>query len=167
MTSESGALATVVAHLNAMQAQGLIGSHAVGGAMAFVYWAEPFETKDLDVFTVLPLTAAGLIHLAPIWDYLVAAGATPEGQFIRVGRLLLDFVPASNALDEEAISEAVPVTVGENVTHVFTPEHAVAIALRTWRGKDREHIDRLIRTGRRPLDLARLHRILTAHGLED
>lgn len=46
MAPESGALATVVAHLNALQARGLIGSHAIGGAMAFVYWAEPFETKD-------------------------------------------------------------------------------------------------------------------------
>src|SRR2546430_1447049 len=82
--------------------------------------------------------AAGLIHLAPIWDYLVAHGGTPEGQFIRVGRLLLDFVPASDALDEEAIAGAASVRIGDDATRVFTPEHAVAIALRTWRGKDRE-----------------------------
>lgn len=67
-----------------------------------------------------------------------------------------DAVPASDALDDEAIAEAVPVRVGDETTRVFTPEHAVAIALRTWRGKDREHIDRLIRTGLRPLDVDRL-----------
>jgi hypothetical protein len=89
--------------------------------MAFVYWAEPFETKDLDVFAVLPTTAAGLVHLAPVWDYLVAHGGTPEGQFIRLGRLLLDFVPASDALDEEAIAEAVSVRIGDDMTRVFTP----------------------------------------------
>ena len=133
--------------------------------MAFVYWAEPFETKDLDVFAVLPTTSAGLVHLAPIWDYLIAEGATPEGQFVRLGPLLLDFVPASNALDEEAIAGAVSVRVGDDTTRVFTPEHAVAIALRTWRGKDREHIDRLIRTGRQPLDTSRLHDILQRHSL--
>jgi len=74
-------------------------------------------------------------------------------------------VPASDTLDEEAIAEAVPVRIGDAMTRVFTPEHAVAIALRTWRGKDREHIDRLIRTGRRPLDMAGLHGILQRYGL--
>ena len=165
MAPAPGALETLVGRLNALQARGLIGEHAIGGAMAFVYWAEPFETKDLDVFAVLPTTAAGLIHLAPIWDYLVAHGGTPEGQFIRLGRLLLDFVPACDALDVEAITDAVSVRIGDETTRVFTPEHAVAIALRMGRGKDREHIDRLIRTGRRPLDLARLGDILQRNGL--
>jgi hypothetical protein len=165
MASDPGPLETLVGRLNALQARALIGEHAIGGAMAFVYWSEPFETKDLDVFAVLPTTATGLIHLAPIWDYLIEHGGTAEGQFIRVGRLLLDFVPASDALDEEAIVEAVPVRVGNETTRVFTPEHAVAIALRTWRGKDREHIDRLMRTGRQPLDVDRLHSILARYGL--
>ena len=117
------------------------------------------------MFAILRTTAAGLIHLAPIWEYLVAHGGTPEGQFIRLGRLLIDFVPASDALDEEAIAEAVSVNVGDETARVFTPEHAVAIALRTWRGKDREHIDRLIRTGRQGLDMARLQGIMERYGL--
>ncbi len=133
--------------------------------MAFIYWAEPFETKDIDVFAMLPTTAAGLLHVAPVWEYLVAHGGVPEGQFIRVGRLLIDFVPACDALDEEAIAEAVSVRIGAETTRVFTPEHAVAIALRTWRGKDREHIDRLIRTSRRPVDMACLDGILQRYGL--
>ena len=74
-------------------------------------------------------------------------------------------MPASDALDQEAIAGAVTVSVGDTTTRVFTPEHAVAIALRTWRGKDREHIDRLIRTGRRPLDVAHLEDILRQHAL--
>jgi hypothetical protein len=165
MAPAPGPLEVLVGRLNALKAHGLIGDHAIGGAMAFIYWAEPFETKDLDVFAVLPTTAAGLLNLSPIWDFLVAHGGTPEGQFMRVGRLLLDFVPASDALDEEAITEAVLVPIGDETTRVFTPEHAVAIALRTWRGKDREHIDRLIRTGRQPLDMARLHGIVQRFGL--
>lgn len=153
--------------LNALQAQGLIGEHAIGGAMAFIYWAEPFETKDVDVFAILPTSATGLIDLRPVWKDLVRHGGVPEGQFVRVGRLLLDFVPPADALDEEAIAEAVTIRVGKETTRVFTPEHAVAIALRTWRGKDREHIDRLLRTGRRPLDVARLREILSRFGLEE
>ena len=127
MALPRGPLETLIAQLNALKAPGLIGEHAIGGAMAFIYWAEPFETKDLDVFAV----------------------------------------PASNTLDEEAIADAVPVTVSAETTRVFTPEHAVAIALRTWRGKDREHIDRLIHTGRRPLEMPHLHGILQRHGLEE
>jgi hypothetical protein len=165
MAPVPGPLETVVHLLTGLKARGLIGDHAIGGAMAFVYWAEPFETKDLDVFAILPASPAGLLDLRPIWNHLVAHGGTPDGQFVRVGRLLLDFVPASDALDEEAIAEAVPVRIGAETSRVFTPEHAVAIALRTWRGKDREHIDRLLRTGRQPLDLARLDGILERYGL--
>lgn len=165
MADTPGPLVTLVRGLNGLKARGLIGEHAIAGAMAFVYWAEPFETKDVDVLAELPTTGAGLLQLGPIWEFLVAHGGTPEGQFIRVGRLLLDLVPASDALDEEAIAEAVEIRIGEETTRVLTPEHAVAIALRTWRGKDREHVDRLLRTGRQPLDLPRLHAILERHGL--
>jgi len=160
-------LETAVARLNDLQARGLIGAYCIGGAMAFIYWAEPFETKDLDVFAELPTTDAGLLYLAPIWEHLMAEGCQPEGQFIRVGRLLVDFLPPTDALDGEAIAEAMTVQVGEQETRVLTPEHAVAIALRTWRGKDREHIDRLMRTGRRPLDIPRLESIVQRHGLEE
>jgi hypothetical protein len=167
MAHGAGPLEALVQRLNGLQARGLIGEHAIGGAMAFIYWAEPFETKDVDVFAFLPTTATGLIDLTAVWAYLVGHGGVPEGQFIRVGRLRLDFVPPSDALDEAAVAEAVPVQVGAETTRVFTPEHAVAIALRTWRGKDREHIDRLIRTGRRPLDMPRLRDILQRYGLEE
>jgi hypothetical protein len=92
--AQDNSLVALVERLNALKAQGLIGEHAIGGAMAFVY-------------------------------------------------------------------------VGAHATRVFTPEHAVAIALRTWRGKDREHIDRLIRTGRQPLDLVRLQDILRRFALEE
>ncbi len=135
--------------------------------MAFVYWAEPFETKDLDVFAAIPLTTGGLVYLAPIWQYLAEHGGIPDGQFVRFGRLLLDFIPSKDALDDEAIAEATPVRTGNQTTRVFGPEYAVAIALRTWRGKDREHIDRLIRTGRRALDVKKLTEILDRHGLAD
>lgn len=165
MNAEPGPLETVLGHVNDVRARGLIGEYAIGGAMAFVYWAEPFETKDLDIFAILPTNDSGLVDLSAIWQHLTTGGALTEGQFIRVGRLLLDFVPANDALDEEAIAQAVSIRVGAQATRVFTPEHAVAIALRTWRGKDREHIDRLIRTGRRPIDRARLDEILARHAL--
>lgn len=167
MAPVGGALGTLVQCLNSLKARGLIGEHAIGGAMAFIYWAEPFETKDFDVFAVLPTSAAGLIDLGPVWKYLVDHGGVPEGQFVRFGRLLLDIIPPGDALDEEAIATAVAIRVDDQTTRVFTPEHAVAIALRTGRGKDREHIDRLLRTGRRPLDVARLQEIIRRFGLED
>jgi hypothetical protein len=135
--------------------------------MAFVYWGEPFETKDFDVFAMLPTSAAGLIDPGPVWNDFVEHGGVPEGQFIRFDRLLLDLIPPGDRLDEEAIAEAVTIDVDGQRARVFTPEHAVAIALRTWRGKDREHIDRLLRTGRRPVDLPRLHEILRRHDLEE
>ena len=58
-------------------------------------------------------------------------------------------------------AQAAPDREGPSQAH----HHAVAIALRTWRSKDREHVDRLIRTGVRPLDMVRLLAILERHGL--
>ena len=50
MAPAPGPLETIVGRLNALKAGALIGDHAIGGAMAFVSWAEQFETQDLDVF---------------------------------------------------------------------------------------------------------------------
>jgi hypothetical protein len=74
-------------------------------------------------------------------------------RFVRFERLFLDIMPVSNALDAEAVAEAVQLRIDDETTRVFTSEDAVAIALRTWRGKDRTRaagrIPRGSRRGRR------------------
>ena len=91
---------------------GLIGECAIGGAFAFICYGEPFETKHLDLFVSFRTGATGLIDPSPLWHHFVAGGAVPERPFLRLSRLLVDFVPVSDALDAEALRSAPPIQVG-------------------------------------------------------
>jgi hypothetical protein len=51
------ALERIFPILNQMEAEGVIGRYAIGGAIGAIFWLEPFQTKDLDVFVVLPTTS--------------------------------------------------------------------------------------------------------------
>ena len=145
--------------------KGLVGSYAVAGAFAFIYYGEPFETKDLDLMMHLSLTPGGLVDVAPVFRHFVEGGAVAEGQFLRLSRILVDIVPATDALDEEALREAVETRVGRRAARVLTAEHAVAIAVRTGRARDHMKIARLLASAPDALDHRRLEDILRRHGL--
>ena len=40
----------IFALINQMEADGVIGRYAIGGAIGAIFWIEPFTTKDMDVF---------------------------------------------------------------------------------------------------------------------
>ena len=148
---------------NEANAKGLMAKYAIGGAFAFIYHGEPFETKDLDLLVSLATTPSGLIDLGPIWQHFTAGGAVAEGQFLRVSRLLVDFVPVSDALDAEALNNAAEIRVGRQATRVLTAEYAVAIAVRTARPQDRMKIARLLTSTPDAVDQVQLERILNRH----
>jgi hypothetical protein len=145
--------------------KGLIGSYAVAGAFAFIFHGEPFETKDLDLMMKLSLTHAGLVDLAPVWRHFVEGGAVAEGQFLRLSRILVDIVPACDALDDEALREAVTARVGRQTGRFLTAVHAVAIAVRTGRPRDQMKITRLLDSAPEAIDHRRLEEVLVRHGL--
>jgi hypothetical protein len=61
--------------LNEMETAGVIGRYAIGGAVGAIFYAEPMQRKDLNVF-VVPPTASGssLLSLTAIYDYLLPRG---------------------------------------------------------------------------------------------
>lgn len=145
--------------------RGLVGGYAVAGAFAFIYYGEPFETKDLDLLMKLSLSPGGLVDLAPVYRHFVDGGAVPEGQFLRLSRILVDIVPAADALDEEALREAVKTRVGGQAARILTAEHAVAIAVRTGRPRDHMKIARLLGSAPEAVDHRKLQEVLARHGL--
>jgi hypothetical protein len=145
--------------------KGLIGGYAVAGAFAFIYYGEPFETKDLDLMMKLSLTQGGLVDVAPVFRHFVDGGAGAEGQFLRLSRILVDIVPAADALDDEALREAVDAQVGRQTARILTAEHAVAIAVRTGRPRDHMKIGRLLESAPDAVDPLKLEAILGRHGL--
>ena len=57
--------------INQMQAAGIIGKYAIGGAVGATFFLEPAATLDVDIFVALPTAADGLLmSRAPIYDYL-------------------------------------------------------------------------------------------------
>jgi hypothetical protein len=160
----SASIERVFQRLNELERTGLIGRYAIGGAFAFIYYAEPFETDDLDVFARIPSRGA-LINLAPIYEHFRKLGHTEEGEKIVIEGVPVQILPAAGALEEEAIQEAAEITVGNEPARVFAAEHAVAIALKTNRAKDRMKILHLQETAPGSLNHERLQSILTRHGL--
>jgi hypothetical protein len=150
--------------INQMQADGVIGKYAIGGAVGATFYLAPAATVDVDIFVALP-TAAGacLISLAPIYEYLKARGATELDEYIVVGDWPVQFLPLADELHKEAVEQSVTVTVDGVETRVMTAEHLVAIALRTGRQKDHNRILQFIE--QQAVDRAKLQTVIERHGL--
>jgi hypothetical protein len=135
------AVKTTIESINQMQADGIIGKYAIGGAVGATLYLEPAATIDLDIFVTLPTVSGGsLLSLAPIYEYLKSRGGKVVDEYIEIGGWPVQFLPPSNNLETEAVAEAVATTVEGVRTWVMSAEHLVAIALRTGRSKDHNRI---------------------------
>ena len=108
--------------------------------MGATFYVEPLLTFDLDVFVVLPQGAAGFLSLAPLYEALRAQGYTEEGECVLIEGVPVQFLPAHNALLDEALREAHETSYEEARTRVVRVEHLIAICLQTARDKDRERV---------------------------
>jgi hypothetical protein len=150
--------------INQMQADGVIGKYAIGGAVGATFYLEPAATVDLDIFVTFPSSAGALLlSLTPIYDYLKARGGKVVDEYIEIGGWPVQFLPPSNDLETEAVAEAVATTVEGITTWVMSAEHLVAIALRTGRSKDHNRILQFVEQD--AVNRGRLHSILERNGL--
>jgi len=149
--------------LNDLERAGVVSRYAIGGAMAATFYVEPVLTFDLDVFIVLPGTSGALLTLSPLYEALRAQGYREEKECVNIEGVPVQFLPAYNALVEEALAEAREVMYEATPTRVLRAEHLLAIALQTDRAKDRERV-RLLRE-QASLDSAYLATLLVRHGL--
>lgn len=150
--------------LNELEQKGHLSRYAIGGAMGATFYVEPLLTFDLDVFVVLPQTAGGLLSLAPLYDALRTRGYAEEGECVLIEGVPVQFLPAYNALLEEALAEACETTYEGALARVLRAEHLVAICLQTGRDKDRERV-RIFRAQAK-LDMDYLRGVLERHQLE-
>jgi hypothetical protein len=152
--------------LNRMQASGVIESFAIGGGIAAIYYLEAYSTDDIDVF-ISPVVVGerGLISFGHIYRYLEEQGYHPEKEYIRIEDWLVQFVPASESVQEEAVADAKRVTFGATHTLIFSAEHLAAELLRSGRRKDNERVAALIESEQMNRKLFR--DIIERHGLID
>ncbi len=150
--------------LNALEHDGVLVHYAIGGAMGATFYVEPVLTFGLDIFVVLPTTAGGLLSLAPVYEALRARGYTEEGECVNIEGIPVQFLPAHNALLEEALAEARDTSYEKTPTRILRAEHLAAIAVQTGRSKDRQRVRLLLEQA--PLDREYLAAVLARHNLE-
>jgi hypothetical protein len=149
--------------LNELERDGVIERYAIGGAMGATFYVEPLLTFDLDVFVVFPQSAGNLLSLNPLYEALRARGYTEEGECVFIEGTPVQFLPAYNALLEEALRGARETLYEEVSVRVVRAEHLIAICLQTGRDKDRERV-RVLRE-QAELDRNYLADLLQRHSL--
>lgn len=149
--------------LNKMVKDGVIEQYAIGGAVAAIFYIEPVNTNDLDIFFHVQDPSAGLDILAPLYEYLAGLGYKEQEETIDIEGWPVQFLPVFNPLLEEAVDQAREVRFHRTKARVMQAEHLVAIMLQTGRLKDQARIALFME--HEVVDQDRLAEILARHGL--
>ena len=155
-------LADVLRAANALVAAKLIEDWALGGALAAIYYVEPFTTYDADIFFI-PKDTGLAAGIPDIYSYLQSQGWQIEKEHLVVSGFLVQFLAASG-LTEEAVREAERITFEGVPAKIFRAEHIVAIAASVGRQKDKARIEQLLEQA--DLDKKGLESILSRYKLK-
>lgn len=148
--------------INRMEADGVIERYAIGGAVAAIFYIEPFATYDLDIFFAAGVSG-GLITLTPIYEYLARKGYKAEGEAVNIEGWPVQFLPTYNPLVAEAVEQAVEIKFKRTPSRVMSAEHLFAIVLQTGRAKDYARASEFL--GKGVVDAERLKDVLSRHRL--
>ncbi len=152
---------------NALRDSGVIGSYAIVGSIAIIYYASPINTDDLDIFFLHGTPQSELFSMQKIYDFLVAQGFEPKDYTVNIAGVKVQFVPSTGPLSDEAILNAVDATVFGVDTKIATPEYLIAMKLTAGRPKDYAHIAHLLENSRLPIDFNRLDDLLSRFQLQE
>lgn len=157
-------LEKVIELLNRMQADGVIEKFAIGGGIAAIYYLPPYNTDDVDVFiSPVVVSEGGLLSFGRIYSYLQALGYQTEREYIRIGVWLMQFLPATESVQEEAVAQANRVAFAGAYTFMFSAEHLGAELLRAGRLKDHARVMALLNSEQMNMEV--FHDIIRRHGL--
>jgi len=156
-------LESTIRVLNAMKAAGVVEDYAIGGAIGALFYMEPIETHDLDIFVALPESESGLLTLEGVYNYLRRRGCVPDGEHVMVEGVAVQILVPATSLQAEALEQAALRSYGGEEVKVMTAEHLVAIMAELNRPKDRVRIALFLE--QYDVDGEKLHEILTRHGL--
>ena len=149
--------------INKMHQEGVLKNYAIGGAVATIYYTEPFATKDIDIFFIPP-EKEGLISLTPFYDFLLKKGYTTYKEYIIIGETPIQFIPAATDLEKEAIENAILVKYNNLEIKILKPEYLIAIFVKVYRPKDKVKLIKLI--DQTKIDKPFLQDILQRYGLD-
>lgn len=139
---ESLPLADILRAANGLAEAGLIEDWALGGALAAIYYIEPFTTYDADIFFI-PKDKGLTAGIPAIFNQLQSQGWQVEGEHLLVHGFPVRFLAASG-LTEEAVREAEHIDYEGVPARVFRAEHIIAIAASVGRAKDKARIEQFL-----------------------
>ena len=154
-------LADALRAANELVVAGLIEDWALGGALAAIYYVEPFTTYDADIFFI-PKDKGLTAGIPAIYAHLQAQGWQVEREHLLVRGFPVQFLAASG-LTEEAVREAGRIDYEGVPAKVFLAEHIVAIAASVGRSKDKARIEQMLQQA--DLDKSKLENILQRYKL--
>ena len=161
-SSDSLPLADVLRAANDLVTAGLIKDWALGGALAVIYYVEPFTTYYADIFFI-PKDKGQTVGIPAVFAHLQAHGWEVEREHLMIRGFPVQFLAASG-LTDEAVREAERIDYEGVPAKVFRAEHIVAIAASVGRAKDKSRIEQLLQQA--DLDQSRLESILQRHKLK-
>ena len=157
-------LADVFRELNALKVDGLVRAYAIGGATAVLFYAEPTRTYDIDVFILMNVAgSSSIVSLDVLYEWARSRGFAVDAEHILVHGVPVQFLPAHNALAEEAVTTARSLDYEGVDVRVIDPEHLVALAFQAGGARRRERAWQLLETGR--VDRFKLQELVAAHGI--
>lgn len=149
--------------LNEMTKSGVIQAYAIGGAVAALFYMEPLETFDLDIFVVVEESSSKLVSLGPVYRYLERRGYRAEKESILIEGIPVQFLVPYNSLTQEALAQAVQKKFASQPVRVFRPEHLMALMAQTGRPKDQIRLQLMLDQAK--YNRVRLHAVIRRHGL--
>jgi hypothetical protein len=155
-------LGEVLRGANGLMSAGLIDDWALGGALAAIYYVEPFTTYDADIFYI-PADKSLAAGIPAIYAFLRAEGWQIDHEHLLVRGFPVQFLGA-NGLTEEAVRQAVRIEFEGVAAKVFRAEHIVAIAASVGRQKDKARIEQLLQQA--DLDKSYLESVLHRYKLK-
>jgi len=160
--SDNLPLADVLRAANELVAAGLIEDWALGGALAAIYYVEPFATYDADIFFI-PKDKGITAGLPAIYAHLQSRGWQVEREHLLIRGFPVQWL-AATGLTGEAVREAERIEFEGVPARVFRAEHIVAIAASVGRAKDKARIEQLLQQA--DLDKTYLADVLRRHKLK-
>ena len=122
-------LADVITAINDLKERGLIQDYAISGAMAQLFWDEAVVTFDLDVLVLLGPVASVLDPLRGIYEWAAERGYPTRAEHIIISDFPVQFLPAPDALSEEAVTHAASIESDGIAMRVVPPEYLIGLWL--------------------------------------
>ena len=156
-------LGEVFRELNLLETEETIHKYAVAGAMAFLFYTEPARTYDLDVFVFLPPQTGLIFSMEPLYGELRRRGFHFDAEHVMIHETPVQFIPAYNALAEEAIEQSILHEYAGVSVRVIRPEHLAALVYQTGGRHRLARVEALLED--KAVDQEKLEAIMTAHGV--